>query len=377
MNNTPATAGRPEWVLADFLSTYRYWALFFSSLLVASASQGLSTILPLMAQKASASYQMIGVFYFAINLGWILGAFVAFVAASRHGWLALVVPLVIHAVTALAFMLTPDVWGSTVFLTVFGMVHGMSRAVFPLAIAIFLVGGRPNKIDFGCALTLISASILVAFFAPAFLSMLYQFDDNGTAVITAFLTCIFLALILLLPARPLAFEEVPRVRHKPITPRRRSPFLVAIMLSLLPVLVIVLSCGLYLAQENWLGGRAFESSPAIFLISMLILAIALTAFVYLAYWTYRIHGELAGAAASQRLLTPLAGMFISILIPLGLPILIMTLGDLLNDRARSQGEGRLVSITWLAIWSLILPPIALAMIQNAANNSYEMGAGAA
>jgi hypothetical protein len=54
----------------------------------------------------------------------------------------------------------------------------------------------------------------------------------------------------------------------------------------------------------------------------------------------------------------------------------MTLGDILNDRARDKGEGRLVSIAWLAIWSLILPPVALAMIQSAANRSYRMAAGA-
>ncbi|CDZ64304.1 hypothetical protein [Neorhizobium galegae] len=109
------------------------------------------------------------------------------------------------------------------------------------------------------------------------------------------------------------------------------------------------------------------------LVSILVLGICIAAFIYLAYWVYRIHGEMAGPEPSQRLLTPLAAMFIAILVPLGLPILVMTLGDLLNDRARSRGEGRLVSIAWLAVWSLILPPVAIALIQSAANSSYGTG----
>jgi hypothetical protein len=55
----------------------------------------------------------------------------------------------------------------------------------------------------------------------------------------------------------------------------------------------------------------------------------------------------------------------------------MTLGDLLNDRARDRGHGSLISIAWLGIWSFILPPVAIGMIQNAANESYGMGSDAA
>lgn len=67
-------------------------------------------------------------------------------------------------------------------------------------------------------------------------------------------------------------------------------------------------------------------------------------------------------------------MLIAILVPLGLPVLLMTLGDLLNERARDRGEANAVSIAWLGIWSFILPPVPIAMIQNAANDSYVIGA---
>jgi hypothetical protein len=64
-------------------------------------------------------------------------------------------------------------------------------------------------------------------------------------------------------------------------------------------------------------------------------------------------------------------MLVTILVPLGLPVLLVTLADLLNDRGSKSGKGRLISIPWLAFWSFLFPPIAIALVQNAANKSYD------
>ncbi|MGZ2503313.1 hypothetical protein ACVINI_003795 [Rhizobium beringeri] len=154
MENTSVPSSNAEWMLADFLSTYRYWALFFSSLLLAIGGQGFSTVFPLISQMTGSSAQTIGIFYFGSTLGWVAGAFLAFIVASRHGRSALISPILVCAVVAIGFLPAPALWGSPAFLFLFGVVFGTVRAVFPLAIAIFLVGGRPGKIDFGCALTL-------------------------------------------------------------------------------------------------------------------------------------------------------------------------------------------------------------------------------
>ncbi|MBB4479228.1 putative membrane protein [Rhizobium etli] len=176
---------------------------------------------------------------------------------------------------------------------------------------------------------------------------------------------------MLVPAGNLAFDDAPRPRHKPLAPRQRSPLLVAVILITPPILILLAAVGIRLFQATDAG--VSDSSIAL-LLTLLVFAIALAAFIYLAYWVYRIHGELAGAAPSQRLLTPLAAMLIAIIVPLGLPVLVMTLGDILNERARDRGRGNAVSIAWLGIWSFFVPPVAIAMIQNAANDSYVIGA---
>ncbi|WP_064831682.1 hypothetical protein [Rhizobium phaseoli] len=371
MENTSAPATNAEWTFADFLSTYRYWAVFLSSLLIAVGAQGLSTVFPVIAQMAGSSAQTIGIFYFGSTLGWVIGAFLAFIVAGRHGRSALISPILVCAVVAVAVLPAPDLWGSPSFLLFFGLVLGAVRAVFPLASAIFLVGGRPGKIDFGCALTLMSTTILISAFAPVGAWWLYELDLGAVPVVSAFLACLVLAVILLVPAGNLAFDDAPRPRHKPLAPRQRSPLLVAVILIIPPILLLLAAVGFRLFQANNIG---VGDSPIALLLALLVFAIALAAFIYLAYWVYRIHGELAGAAPSQRLLTPLAAMLIAILVPLGLPVLLMTLGDLLNERARDRGEANAVSIAWLGIWSFILPPVAIAMIQNAANDSYVIGA---
>ncbi|TBZ19525.1 MFS transporter [Rhizobium leguminosarum] len=370
MENTSAPSRNAEWTLADFLSTYRYWAVFFSSLLLAIGGQGFSTVFPVISQMTGNSAQTIGIFYSGSTLGWVAGAFLAFIVASRRGRSALISPLLVCAILAIAFLPAPALWGSPVFLFLFGVVFGTVRAVFPLAIAIFLVGGRPGKIDFSCALTLMSTTILLSAFAPIGASWLYGLDLGAVPVVSGLLACLLLAVILLVPAGNLAFDEAPRPRHKPLAPRRRSPLLVAIILITPPILIFLMAFGVHLFQAN---DADVASSPITLLLALLVFTIAVAALIYLAYWVYRIHGELAGAAQSQRLLTPLAAMLIAILVPLGLPVLVMTLGDLLNERARDRGRGGLMSIAWLGIWSFILPPVAIAMIQNAANDSYVMG----
>ncbi|AHG49889.1 hypothetical protein RLEG12_03095 (plasmid) [Rhizobium leguminosarum bv. trifolii CB782] len=370
MENTSASASNTDWTLADFLSTYRYWALFLSSLLLAIGGQGLSTVLPMISRMMGSSAQTIGIFYFGSTLGWGVGAFLAFVVASRRARSALIYPLVICAVVAFSFLPAPALWGSPAFLFLFGLALGTVRAVFPLAIAILLVSGRPGKIDFGCALALMSTTILISAVAPIGASWLTEFDPGGLPVVLGFLACLLLAVILLLPAGHLTFDEPPRPRHRPLTPRRRSPLLVAVILSIPPILGFLMGLGIYLFQAN---GFDVISSSVTLLPALLVLGIAVAVFIYFAFWVYRIHGELAGAAQSQRLVTPLAAMLIAILVPLGLAVLVMTLGDLLNDRSRNADQSPLVSIVWLGIWSIIFPPIAIAMIQNAANDSHVVG----
>lgn len=366
MSNTSTASAKSGFTMADFLSTYRYWALFLSLLLASFGAEGLNFFLPLVSNLAGISSENVGIYFLGSTFGLIVGAFVAFIVAVCQGRAALIAAILVCCLVTAGFLVMPVAWGSLALLFLFGVTVGTVRAVFPLAIPIILVGGRPGKLDFASILVLMSATILVSRFAPLGSGMLSVFDKEGLSIVWAYLGCLVLAVVVLLPARRLDFDGSPRHRHQPLPPRRRSPVMVAAILLAPLILFLLTGLGGRFLQVTTLG----NAGPLALILSFLSLCVALGAVIYLAYWVYRIHGELAGAQASQRLLTPRAAALIAIFVPFGLPILMMTLGDLLNDRARDRGRAASVSLPWLAVGSFLVPPLAIALIQNTANRSY-------
>lgn len=365
MDRTAAVPVRPEWTLADFLGSYRFWALFLSSSLVAASEQSLRTMLPSIANAAGSTYQAISLFYFGGTSGWLIGAFLAFFVGSRKPFPALVCPAIVCLLVAGSLLATLDLFASPLFLLLFGLTSGTVLTVFSLVTVIALIGGRPGRIDFACLFTLMSTPLIAVAFAPMVASWFFEIGGSALIVI-AFMLCLVLAMLLLLPAGRLSFEEGPRLRHSPLAPRRRSPILVALVLLAAQIVTVISALICYLFVTDFLD----LGSPIIFMLSPGILCLSLAGIVYFARWVYRIHGELAGAQASARLLSPRAALLTALFIPLGLPILLMTLADLLNDRAAARGQARPVSLVWLGIWSFCLPPIAIALIQHGANKSY-------
>lgn len=364
-----ATLSRPHrWTLADFLSTHRYWALFAASLLVVLAGNAMSTVMPLMLMGAAGTLESVGILHLGTSAGWVVGAFVAFVVAPRRGRPALIGPSLIAIATTVAFLSMPGVWSSSVFLIAFGLGCGTVQGVFPLALAVFLADGRASRIDFAGALFILSAPVVAGILAPMGVSLLYG-SAGGWVVGAGLLGCLALAVAMLLPVRRLRFDDAPHPRHRPLPPRRRSAVAVAAILLAPPVLSALFALAFYLAPPP--DVEAAVLTPVVLALAFLMLCIAVAVFCYLVFWLYRIHGELAGAAPSQRLLTPLAAVPVALFVPFGLPVLLVTLGDLLNDRARNEGTGRAISVAWLAVWSVLLPPIAIAMVQSAANSSYD------
>jgi MFS transporter, DHA1 family, inner membrane transport protein len=365
MNAAAATPEKPAWTLADFLCSYRFWALFLSSFLVAASQHAFMTMLPLISMNVGSTHQMIGLYYFGSTGGWVIGAFLAFFVASRTVKPALIVPAVVCMAITACLLPMQDLFASPFFLLLLGLANGAVMGVFLLASVIALIGGRPAKIDFACLFTLLSTPTIAGAFAPAVAGQFYAIGGSALIVL-AFLLCLLCAILLIVPAKNLSFEEAPRHRHAPLAPRRRSPVLVALVLlaaQIVTILSVVCLYGLLLGQVGY-------GSPIVYMVSPVIFCLSLLGIIYLAYWVYRIHGELAGAQASPRLADPLNAMLTALFIPLGLPVLLMTLADLLNDRAAVRGQGRFVSIVWLAIWSFFLPPIAIALVQHGANRSY-------
>ncbi len=360
------TTSEIRWTLADFLSTYRFWALFVASLCVATASHSMSVFMPLVLGQAGISHSDIGIFFAVLQFGWIFGAVFAFMIVPRAGRTALIIPLLACGLLLGTVSFVPTALTSAVFLAPFGLAFGTLQTLFTFAAFVFLSAGRATKVDFASAAVIIGAASFLSFLAPVVGSLLFLDPEKPAKLILAMLGMMGLALIVLIVSRRLAFDDAPRPRHKPLTPKRRSPFLV-VFLATLPLMVVAVVFTIVVAQRfSLFGSASMITHPLILLVPVLLILWA----AYAAYWLFRIHGELAGAQASQRLLTPGAGLAIGLLAPLGLPVLLMTLGDLLNARARDAGKPRAVPIWAVGIFSILFSPIAMALIQHGANKSY-------
>lgn len=362
-----------HWRLADFFSSYRYWALLVAALVVAVGHQALVVMLPAALHTSGLSVTSIGAYYTSQQFGWISGAFVAFMVAPRCGRLALMVPVAICALIAAAGLWAPDLLASPGYLVVFGLANGTVQTVFSFAAAIYLASGRPDKRDFAPALVVITATAIPAMIVSATFNVTTLPDTILRVVYWIAFGSLICALLILLPCKQLAFDDAPRARHRPLVPRRRSPLVVG-SATLIPAIAV--GIGMMLIASRWLTSRyglfsgGHSARMEVWALFGVVAAAVLCVVAYIGRWFYRIHGELAGVSASQRLLTPRAAAWVSLFAPLGVPVLLMTLGDLLNERHREQHPGRVISMGWFGLCCFLLPPLAMAWVQHAANKSY-------
>jgi hypothetical protein len=121
--------------------------------------------------------------------------------------------------------------------------------------------------------------------------------------------------------RPSLFREAPAPRGFPLPPKQRDPLEVA-LLCLLPF--------------------------------------------YGLYWVYRAHGEVTALAPSRSMLSPVGSLVAGLLVPLILPVMMVSLIDALKSRL---SESEAAASRWVLLWAILLPPVAAALVQSAMNEA--------
>jgi len=181
--------------------------------------------------------------------------------------------------------------------------------------------------------------------------------------------------LILVPARRLAFDDRPRVRHAPPErpPKPAAAWIPVAMglLTLVALTGILIICAMYmLGIWYW---RSNDPEVLLFIAWLAALAVLVLAGVaYMAFWFYRIHRQAAALMPSPRLLTPAAAAVFALLAPLGMPLALLLLRDALDEHTgRTDGNAASLPIkplgAWFVVWVLLLPPIAMGMAQHRAN----------
>jgi hypothetical protein len=344
-SRSPSTA----WTFADQLSSYRFWGLLAAWVCTALSAQLLRSNALKDAMEVMGRFEMVQLMGIVPPLGMVLGLVLGLllVRGAAVRWL---LPFLLLG--AVLLPLAVGLWVDA-SLPVFGLVLLVGQLLpFALMVVVLAVvaGGRGGTVAFASVLVVILAlKSMLEMMAPGLGLYLEGRWPHWASPVLGLLAVLCL-LPLLNPAAQALFNAQPPVRHMPLQPQYRSPW------------VMVLWTGLL-----WLGALAqlwvlWHQLPVQF--GYLALLCALVGLFGLVRWNYRLHGEVAFVAPSPELLTPRAAAWASLLVPLSSLLLPLQLATVLNQTQRSR-----ISVGWVVCWCLLLPPVALALVQRALNQA--------
>lgn len=363
----PMTSLKPNqqppmrWFLADILMSYRFWSLLISLVLAHAGFQSFSGTLPTLVMMQQGDVSLVGIHYAASYLGILPGAAFAVVTAGRFAGRSALFLVSLGLIAAVCRVALPPTVPAIYTLVPLAIAQGAVQTGLLIMFAAVVHDGKSPVRDFAAVFSLIAASLIAARLAPTLVSLSIQWVPVPDFPAWVLVACLSLAFLALLFAGRHVFAIVPYRRPRPLAPRRRSVILVFFSLTI-PAAVFFGSLGRLILLP-------FRDNPVETLVGAAIAAFVV-GFFCLGRWLYRVHGELAGMEPSRRLIHPFAAAIIGTCVPLGLPILLMQLADLLSDRAKNRGDKRRVSAGWVVFFAMLAPPLAAARIQAAINRAY-------
>lgn len=366
---SPSPLAEPvAWTFADQVSSYRFWGLVGAWACSAFSMQALRASVLDSARQMLAYGEIAQVMALGLPLGMLAGLVLGLLlvrGSTTRGLVLLALCTGVLLPLALQWGLEPSV-PQLAALLLLGQVQLYALMVVVPAV---VAGGRGRSVVFASALVVALALKALVDLAAPMLTMAVAERWPWWTAHSQSVVAMGLAVLLLLPlwrgAGQALFAGMPPQRHavQPAQPalRARNPLGMALWVGLLWVAALIPLLGLWLALTQGLG----DGLPQWW--TRVAQGCAVAGLIGLVWWNYRIHRDvLALAAPAQRaeLLTPRAAAWACVLVPLSGLLLPLQLAQVLN----LSGCGRL-STAWLVLWCLLLPPVAVALVQRAVNRA--------
>lgn len=364
------------WTWADQVSSYRFWGLVGAWACSAFSMQALRTSVLDSARQMLAYAEIAQVMALGLPLGMLAGLVLGLLlvrGSTARG-------LVLLALCAGVLLPLALQWGldlSVPQLAALLLLGQVQLYALMVVVPAALAGGRGRSVVFASALVVALALKALVDVAAPMLTLTVAERWPWWSAHSQSVAAMGLAVLLLLPlwrgAGQALFTGTPLQRHAAQAVqaellRARNPLGMALWVGLLWVAALIPLLGLWLAQGLGDGLPQWWTRVA--------QGCAVAGLLGLVVWNYRIHRDvLALVAPAQRpeLLTPRAAAWACVLLPLSGLLLPLQLAQVLN----LSGRGRL-STAWLVLWCLLLPPVAVALVQRAVNRAMaEMAAPAA
>ncbi|HHW4415831.1 MFS transporter [Citrobacter freundii] len=313
----PGLRGR-KWTCADLLSSYRFWSIFTLFILISIiCTLGSTYNMYFWQSSLGITPKASGLIIAFGQLGTLMGFMLAwFLCRLKNRYSLYIIALLLVAGTVITF-LVKDASGLTL-LTIgqflIAASQGAISLLLPALIAVATGSIEIFVIIFGlCSLIkLLTSTYLIAF--------IFQAAPENILLMPP--TLAIVALVLTLPIKnSLFFAPPPEQKSSTQRPERAEPAFMALLALIIPF--------------------------------------------YMVYWFVKIHREIQFVKPSSQLMTAFGAGWVSVLMPFGCAILCMTLNDELLSLSKEQAG---IKTGWVLFWTLLCPPLGVALIQIKMNN---------
>jgi len=355
--NTSSPALQPtmphSWTLADFASTYRFWALLTAIFAFTFATRNFIQAinwLPAPALDRSYVYEMTLVANIpSILLGVLL--------ASRND----VSGLLGAALCSTALYVSAWVFQAPILLFATAFVMQTVAMAFIFGFPVLLFSAASDRLAFTSVFAIFMLGyILLSIFNSIFFSLYDLGSGNGFIV---GIGALIVVICLLLSLRKNFFNSAPIPRQLSFPPASKSPAQFVILTGL-PYLFLGVPITLITLEPVFL----YPVLLGLPIVAIVLGIPALIGLIASAYWIYRIHGETAHFYPSPQLFTPKAALWMYLLVPISIPWLMLNLGAVLRQAAATHHVPLQRSENWFTAWSILFPPFAIGLAQRMMND---------
>jgi hypothetical protein len=311
------------WTWADQISSYKFWGitLFFIFLIIPNIIINFSYTI--FKENLNLSISEIGTALTIKSIASLGGFWLAWLVVRGKNLFLLYIYAAFTILGLLLLYFTP----SFITLCIAFFLIGLSFGAISLAIPAIISGGRGGSEMFVVSFGLIT--FYQAFTWNSFsglLGWLFVEVNGYDKFVLIALGCVLLGTLLLIPVKANLFTGNPPKREFSLTPQFRDPSAVA-LLCLIPIFNIY----------------------------------------YMIHLSYRYHGEINALNPSQNILSPRAGAWCYVLLPMFAPMITSSLNSSLTSKLSEEGNSHYYKNWAVILWSFLLIPVSFALIQSNMN----------
>ncbi|MEN5038701.1 hypothetical protein ABE424_00655 [Stenotrophomonas sp. TWI1149] len=357
------TPDRQRWSFPQLLSTYRFWSLLlmvmFVMLAVVLIREGHLQFLRDREHHTYDGKGDAGEFYFQMRLVIQLGGLALGAGLSR--WISvrgLVTGISGCALACLLTLLIGESWSTPLQWLSFVSSEAL-LSVLTVAIPALIATRMRSVLAITSAFAVLSLTqVGIQLLVVSWPIMPLLAGGDSTAMKASAFCMLIAAACVVLPNRTLHFRRAPERSVLRRAPKHRLSLDVAGVGALLWIVYPLAILGITLTSAR-------GSVPVIWI--GLASLLALFSIWYSARWFHHIHAEAATLSAVDTLFTARAALWIYLLMPLGGPLLLLSLGSNLYREMRRQRLKPIRAEKWFSVFAVVVPPLAMGMAQSMMN----------